>query len=134
MAVSVPVSIASDQSNVSVVVATALPAGTNNTVSTSASGNTSIVAAVAGKDLRVIWSSLFVSGQVDIYWNDGTDDVFGDSARKIKLDNSGSVGAVGFILGTNQYGWFETGAVNRPLQINLSAAVAITGAIGYVEI
>ena len=39
----------------------------------------------------------------------------------------GAVGAGGFALQENRTGWFQTAAVNRPINLNLSGAVGVAG-------
>lgn len=102
-------------------------------IDTATSGNNAIVAAVANKKIKVVSVFLAASGAVDVYWNDGTVNLLGGT-RKIKLDNTGAVGAGGFCLQENKTGWFETAAVNRPLNLNLSAAIGVAGCLAYVEV
>jgi hypothetical protein len=101
-------------------------------IDTATSGNNELVAAVAGKVLRVVSVFLAASGAVDVYFNDGTANLLGGT-RKIKLDNTGAAGAVGFALQENGKGWFKTAAANRPLILNLSGAVGVAGCVSYVE-
>jgi hypothetical protein len=102
-------------------------------IDTATSGNNALVSAVAGKDIRVIALFLAASGAVDVYLNDGTANILGGT-RKVKLDNTGAAGAVGFSLPFNPVGWAETAAVNRPLNLNLSAAVGVAGCLVYIEV
>lgn len=102
-------------------------------IDTATSGNNEIIAANATKKIRVISIFLAASGAVDVYFNDGTANLLGGT-RKIKLDNTGAVGTVGFALQENRTGWFETAATNRPINLNLSGAVGVAGCITYVEV
>lgn len=102
-------------------------------IDTATSGNNAIIAANATKKIRVISISLFSSGVVDVYFNDGTANLLGGT-RKIKLDNTGATGAGGFCLQENDTGWFETAATNRPINLNLSAAIGVCGCVTYVEV
>lgn len=102
-------------------------------IDTATANNNAIVAAVLTKKIRVISVSLFASGAVDVYFNDGTANLLGGT-RKVKLDNTGAVGAGGLVLQQNLTGWFETADVNRPLNLNLSGAVGVAGCLTYVEV
>jgi hypothetical protein len=102
-------------------------------IDTATSGNNAIVAAVASKKIKVVSLFLAASGAVDVYFNDGTANLLGGT-RKVKLDNTGAVGSGGFVLQENLKGWFETAAVNRPLNLNLSAAIGVAGCLAYVEV
>jgi hypothetical protein len=102
-------------------------------IDTATSGNNAIVAAVANKKIKVVSLFLAASGAVDVYFNDGTANLLGGT-RKVKLDNTGAVGSGGFVLQENLKGWFETAAVNRPLNLNLSAAIGVAGCLAYVEV
>lgn len=102
-------------------------------IDTASSGDNAVVAAVTSKKIKVVSVALFASGSVDVYLNDGTADLLGGT-RKIKLDNTGAGGAAGFVLGHNPQGWLQTAAVNRPLNLNLSAAVGVAGTVQYVEV
>jgi hypothetical protein len=102
-------------------------------IDTASSGNNAIVAAVGGATIRVLAVFVAGSGAVDIYFNDGTANLLGGT-RLVKLDNTGAAGAVGFSLPFNPLGWFETAAVNRPINLNLSAAVGVAGCLVYVEV
>ena len=102
-------------------------------IDNAAGGAISVVAAVATKQIRVLSAILVASGAVDASWGDGTANVFGGTS-KIKLDNTGGVGAVGFVLPFNPGGWFQTAAINRALILTTSAAVGVCGTISYVEV
>jgi hypothetical protein len=97
------------------------------------SGDNQLVAAVASRTIRVISVFLAAAGAVDVKFNDGTAALLGGT-RLIKLDNTGAVGAGGFCLQENRTGWFQTAAVNRPINLNLSSAVGVAGCITYVEV
>lgn len=99
-------------------------------IDTATAGNNAIVAAVTGKVVKVLSVALVASGPVDVYWNDGTANLFGGT-RKIPMDVIGTSGTVGFCLPHNSAGWFETAAVSRPLNLNLSAAVGVCGCMTY---
>lgn len=73
---------------------------------------------------------LAASGAV---FSDGTANLLGGT-RKIKLDNTGAVGPGGFALQENRTGWFQTAAVNGPINLNLSGAIGVAGCLTYVEV
>lgn len=102
-------------------------------IGTATSGNNELVAAVAAKKIRVVSLALFAGGAVDVYFNDGTANLLGGT-RKVKLDNSGVVGIGAFVMPFNPGGWFETAAINRALNLNLSGAVGVAGCLTYVEV
>jgi hypothetical protein len=99
-------------------------------IDTATAGNNAIVAAVSDKIIKVLSLAIVASGPVDVYWNDGTDNLFGGT-RKIPMDVIGTAGTVGFFLPHNTAGWFQTGAVNRALNLNLSGAVGVCGCFTY---
>lgn len=105
-------------------------------IANNTSGNNAIVAAVGGAKIRVLSIALMIEGatSVNTYWNDGTANLMGDSTHLIPLSNDGATGAAGFILPYNPKGWFETAAVNRPINLNLSGAVDVAGCLTYVEV
>jgi len=103
-------------------------------ISAASSGNNALVTAVAGKKIRVLAIALIATDAVALYFNDGTADLFADSANSVPLDETGATGSGGFVLGFNPLGWFETADVNRPLNVNLSAAVGVCGSLVYVEV
>lgn len=88
-------------------------------ISTSASGDTTVVAAVTGKRIKVIDYVLTRASAVNMKWRSGTTDITG------LLYN-------GAAPGFNPVGHFRT-AVGELLAINLSAAVGVGGHITYVE-
>lgn len=102
-------------------------------IDVASSGNNQIVAAIASTTIRVLAVFVAASGAVDVYFNDGTANLLGGT-RLVKLDNTGAAGAVGFSLPFNPVGWFETAADNRPINLNLSAAVGAAGCLVYVEV
>ncbi len=103
-------------------------------IGAAASGNNALVAAATGKKLRLLAIALIATGEVNLYFNDGTAELFADSSNSVPLDATGSNGTGGFVLGFNPLGWFETADVNRPLNVHLSAAVGVCGSLVYVEV
>lgn len=88
-------------------------------ISTSASGDTTVVAAVTGKRIKVVDYVLTRASAVNMKWRSGTTDITG------LLYN-------GAAPGFNPVGHFRT-AVGELLAINLSAAVGVGGHLAYVE-
>lgn len=95
-------------------------------IALSASGNTTLVAAVTSKKLRVVALSMVAAGTVNIKFQTGTGGT--DLTGLFYLvANSGAV------LPFNPAGWFET-ASGVLLNANLSAAIAIGGSLTYIEV
>lgn len=88
--------------------------------------NTIVAAAGAGVKIRVLSLFLVAGGDVDVRFESGT----GGTALTGQMDMTANSGIV---LPYNPAGWFET-ADNTLLNIELSAAVSIDGAIQYVEV
>lgn len=89
---------------------------------TSGSNNT-LVAAVAGKQIAVVQLALMASGQVNVKFQSAQAT---DKSGLFYLDTRG-----GLVLPLSEHGWMETN-VGEALTLNLSAAVAVGGIIGYI--
>jgi hypothetical protein len=95
-------------------------------ISTSSSGDTTLVAAVALKKIRVVSYHFICSGTVGVKFQSGT----GGGALTGVMEFTAQTGiAPGF----NPLGHFES-AAGVLLAINLSAAVAVRGVLTYLEI
>ena len=95
-------------------------------IAASASGNNTVVAAVASKKIRVLAANIMSSGVVNSKWQSGA----------AGTDISGltyMIANTGIVLPFNPAGWFET-AVNTLLNLNLSAATPVGGGITYIEV
>lgn len=92
-------------------------------ISASASGDTSLVAAIASTIIRVVSLCIIANGTVNVKFKRASTDITGLYYL---------VANTGVVLPEATRGWFETGT-NEALQINLSAAVAVGGHLGYVE-
>ena len=93
------------------------------------SGDNIIVAAVVGKKIRVVSCFMVGGGDVDAYFVDGANTaIAGDGTNGIDLTANS-----GFTLNFNPVGWFET-AAGQSLDINLSGAVRVAGALTYIEV
>jgi len=90
----------------------------------SASGNTSVVALVSGKKIRVLRASFVANGSVNVKFQSNTTDVTGLWYMTQFASGGGGYCPVGL---------FET-ASGEELNINLSASVAVQGIITYVEV
>lgn len=93
-------------------------------ITASASGNTAVVAAVAGKKIRVISFNFVANGTVNVKWQSATTDI---SGLTYCVQFSGK--ALQFHPG----GHLET-AVAEALNINLSGNVAVGGEGTYIEV
>ncbi|VVB52212.1 Collagen triple helix repeat (20 copies) [uncultured archaeon] len=98
------------------------PAVNFASVSVSASGATTVVAAVTGKKIRVVGVTLSVSNDVNLKWQSH---VAGDITGLIYAGKTG-----GFVLPYSPVGHFET-AVGEALDLNLSAGVPVGGSLSY---
>lgn len=95
-------------------------------VAVSSSGVTTLVAAVAEKKLRVTSLALVANAAVNVKFQSHV--VPTDLTGLFYLAANG-----GFILPPSPDGWFVTLA-GEALDINLSAAVAVGGVLGYLEV
>lgn len=92
----------------------------------SASGNTTVVAAVTSKKIRVLALAFIANGTVNVKFQTGAGGT--DLTGLFYL-----VANTGAALPFNPAGWFETGS-GVLLNANLSAAIAIGGCLTYVEV
>ena len=98
-------------------------------IAAATSGNNEIVAAVAGKTIRVLSLFILAGAAGDIYFtsaNSGTV-IFGGSTNKIKLAANG-----GFMLPRNIDGWMETTTANQALVMNASSTGPFSGGLTYI--
>jgi hypothetical protein len=95
-------------------------------ISAALNGNNTLVAAVAGRRIRVLGAVLVAAGIVAPKFQTG--------AGGTDLTGAMPMVANGVLtLPFNPEGWCET-AVNTLLNLNLSAAIAVTGVLTYVEV
>lgn len=95
-------------------------------ISASSSGNNTILAAVTSKKIRVLGMYLISNGTVNAKFQSG--------ASGTDLTGLGYLIAnAGWVLPYSPIGWFET-ASNTLLNLNLSGAIAVGGALVYVEV
>ncbi len=90
------------------------------------SGDNTVIAAVAAKKIRVLAVFLVAAGTVQVRFESGA----GATALTGQMN---LVANTGFVLPFNPLGWFQT-AVNTLLNLELSAAVSVDGALVYVEV
>lgn len=94
-------------------------------INASASGDTSIVALVAGKAIRVLSYELTANGAVNVH--------FRSNSTVISSTKYSNQAGWGLVRSYNPHGYFETTA-GQALQINLSGAVAVGVQVTYVEV
>lgn len=94
-------------------------------INASASGNNTLVAAVASKKIRVVSLFLQSAGTVTGTFQDGA------AGTPITGGLPESL-STGLVLPFNPHGWFETSAATL-LNLSLGAAIAVGGALQYVE-
>ena len=95
-------------------------------IAASSSGNNTLVAAVAGKKIRVVGLWLISNGTVNVKFQSGAGGT--DLTGLAYL-----VANAGMVLPFNPAGWFETAAATL-LNANLSAAIAVGGSLAYIEV
>ena len=98
-------------------------------IADASSGDNTIVAAVAGKKLRVLSCFVIANSDVVAYFVDGNNTALcGDGSNGLDLTANS-----GFALNFNPVGWFETGS-GQSLDINLDGAVTVAGCLTYIEV
>jgi hypothetical protein len=90
------------------------------------SGDNTLVASVSSKKIRVVAAFLVSAGTVTVRFESGT----GGTALTGQMN---LVANTGFVLPYNPAGWFQTAATTL-LNLELSAAVSVDGAITYIEV
>jgi hypothetical protein len=95
-------------------------------ISCSGSGNNTVVAAIEGRQIRVLALSLSASAAVNAKFQSGASGT--DKTGLYYLAANG-----GIVLPYNKLGWFET-AANALLNLNLSGAIPVGGCITYIEV
>lgn len=92
-----------------------------------ASGDNTVVAAVTGKKIRVVFLHLIAAGAVTIRWESGASGTA--LTGQMNLPANG-----GMALDFNPCGWFAETAAGSLLNLELSAAVSVDGSLGYIEV
>lgn len=95
-------------------------------IDASTSGDNTIVAAVTGKKIRVLSLFYMVSGVTTVRFESGAS----GTALTGQLEH---IAQTGIVLPFNEDGWFET-AAGSLLNMELSGAVSVDGALSYVEV
>jgi hypothetical protein len=92
-------------------------------VAASASGDNTVIAAVAGRRIVVLCGKLMANGTVNSKWKSGASTDITGLEYLIAND--------GYVLPFAQCGWFAT-ATGEALVLNLSGAIAVGGHLTYV--
>ena len=95
-------------------------------IDAASSGDNTLVAAVTGKKIRVLSLFYLAAGTVTTRFESGA----GGTALTGQLQHTAQTGMV---LPDNPHGWFET-AAGSLLNLELSGAVSVDGALTYVEV
>lgn len=90
------------------------------------SGNNTLVAAVAGRKIRVLAYHITAAGAVTARFESGADGTA--LTGQMTLAQGGTISAP-----YNPLGWFET-AAGTLLNLELSSAVSVDGVLVYVEV
>ncbi len=100
-------------------------------VNATASGDNTVIAAVAGKKLRVVGYSTASAGTVTVKWKSGASvDLSGPMPMVAAGSGQGVLGSGTYMA---EYGVLETD-VGLALVLNLSAAVVVGGHLVYREV
>jgi len=96
-----------------------------------------LVAAVAGKKIRVLALGLFATSATtnSVFLDNGDNELLFGSAGSLamSLDADGDTVA-GFVLPFNPGGWLETDTANEAIELNSSAAQDIAWTMTYIEV
>ena len=91
-------------------------------------GDTTLVAAVAGKKIRVISMFYLAAATVSVRFESGT----GGTSLTGNLQHTAQTGVV---LNYNEDGWFETAAgALLNLELTGGGVIAVDGALSYIEV
>jgi len=97
------------------------------------SGDNTIVAAVAGKRIRILSIFLVATDAVTVFLKSNATALIGSNTIRVPLDETGATGPAGFRDGDPIHG-IGTGEVGKPITLNLSAAENVVGRITYIEV
>lgn len=97
-------------------------------IDAAASGDNQVIAAVSGKKIRVLSMFFVAGGAVNAKFQSDSGGGSADLTGAIPLAANG-----GATLPFNPHGWIQT-EVGKKLNLNLSAAVQISGSITYALI
>lgn len=90
------------------------------------SPDNTIVAAVAGKKIRVLQVFMIASAAVTVRFESGAGGTALTGQAQI-TDNGG------FVMPFSEIGWFETG-VGALLNLELSGTISVDGVLAYIEV
>lgn len=99
-------------------------------IDASSSGSNTIVAAVAGKKIRVLSYVIIAAGAVTAKWQSASTDLTGAMSLAA---NGGAAPSVSVLAPGGVYGLFET-ASGEALNLNLGGAVNVSGHLTYIEV
>lgn len=88
--------------------------------------NTIVAAAGVGIKIRVMSAFCIAAGAVNVRFEDGASGTALTGQMNLTTNS-------GFVIPFNPGGWFETSA-NTLLNLELSAAISVDGAITYIEV
>lgn len=100
-------------------------------INSSTLGDNTVVAAVAGKKIRVVGYTTASAGTVTVTWKSGAATSISGPMPMVAAGDSIGIGSSGTYMA--EYGVMETG-VSQALVLNLSAAVAVGGHLVYREV
>ena len=95
-------------------------------IDAASSGDNTLVASVSAKKLRVLALFLVSAGTVTVRFESG-------ASGTALTGQMNLVANTGFALPYNPAGWFETAATTL-LNLELSAAISVDGALTYIEV
>jgi hypothetical protein len=95
-------------------------------INAATSGNNELVAAVVGKKIRVLSFFYLAAGTVSVRFESAAD----GTALTGQMEHTAQTG---IMAPRNRDGWFETVA-GQALNLELSAAISVDGALSYVEV
>lgn len=95
-------------------------------IDAAAAGDNTLVAAVAGKKIRVLALFVVAAGTVNVRLESG-------ASGTALTGQMNLIANTGFVLPYNPAGWCETGSAAL-LNLELSAAVSVDGALVYIEV
>lgn len=95
-------------------------------IDAASAGDNTLVAAVASKQIRVLSLFYMASGVTTVRFESGAS----GTALTGQLEH---IAQTGMVLPFNEDGWFET-AAGQLLNMELSGAVSVDGALSYVEV
>lgn len=95
-------------------------------IDAASSGDNTLVASVSSKKIRVLAAFMVAAGSVNVRFESGA----GGTALTGQMN---LVVNTGFVLPFNPAGWFETAATTL-LNLELSAAISVDGALVYIEV